>query len=300
MILTVTLNTALDVTYRVPRLAPNSVNRVESVHQRAGGKGVNVARVLRTVGQDALVTGFAGGPTGAALRADLDAAGVPHDLVAINGDTRRTVTVVSDSGTTVLNEPGPSIADAEWTDFLATYSKLAQDADIVVLSGSLPPGLPRDAYAQLITKAGVPTILDTAGDPLLAALPARPHLIKPNIDELIDATKLTDPFDAAAALRAAGAQTVVASLGPAGLLAVTGDGTWRAAPPQALPGNPTGAGDACVAALAAGLMAGTPWPVLVREAVALSAAAVLSSVAGDVDIRTFGRLLEGMHAHADR
>jgi tagatose 6-phosphate kinase len=300
MILTVTLNPALDVTYRLPRLEPNAVHRVDAVSQRAGGKGLNVARVLHALGHDTLVLGFAGGPTGSAIRADLDQSGVPHQFVPIGGDTRRTITVVSNNGTTAFNEPGPSIVDESWSEFVATYGKLASDADIVVLSGSLPPGLPQDAYAALIAGSPVPTILDTSGAALLAALPARPHVIKPNLDELIDAAKLTDPSRAAERLRRAGAGAVVASLGPAGLLAVTEDGSWRAAPMQTLPGNPTGAGDACVAALAAGLAAGTPWPELVREAVALSAAAVLSPVAGDVDIRTYRRLLEGMHAHANR
>lgn len=169
-----------------------------------------------------------------------------------------------------------------------------------MLSGSLPPGVPEDTYARLIRETRAITILDTSGAPLLAGVAAHPHVVKPNAEELISATAGGTPEHAAAHLRDLGAHAVVASLGPAGLLAVTPDGTWRAAPPEELRGNPTGAGDACVAALAAGLANGTAWPALLREAVAVSAAAVVCATAGEIDLPTYHRLREEPHAHANR
>ncbi|MEU8510846.1 1-phosphofructokinase family hexose kinase [Kitasatospora sp. NPDC048722] len=288
MILTVTPNAALDLTYRVDRLRPCASNRVRRVAERAGGKGVNVSRILHGLGRPTLVTGLAGGPSGTALRRDLAAAGLAERLLPIAADTRRTVAVVdAEAGdATTLLEPGPVVRPEEWNQLLAHVDGLLPDATAVVLSGSLPRGVPEDAYAGLIRLAhshGVPAVLDTAGPALRAAIGAGPALVKPNADELTAATGLVDPVAAAGALRSAGAGAVVASLGADGLIALTPQGSWCAEPPARIAGNPTGAGDAAVAALTLGLVADTPWPDRLAEAVALSAAAVAAPLAGDFD-----------------
>ncbi len=274
MIVTVTPNPALDITYELPELRPGHAHRVRSVHSRAGGKGVNVARVLAALGHEVLVLGLAGGATGDAVRADLDAAGIAHDLVPCAGETRRTVTLVDGGSATLLNEPGPVISLDDWSALVARVP----DADVLVISGSLPPGLDEDAVARLAAAYDAPVIVDTSGEPLRRAAPYA-WAVKPNAEELAALTGTDDPVAGARALRAGG--TVVVSLGAEGLLAVTGDGVHRTAPPEVVSGNPTGAGDAVVAALAAGV--GTPWPALLNDAVALSAAAVLSPVAGSYD-----------------
>lgn len=272
MIVTVTPNLALDVTYELPELRPGRTHRVHTVHTRAGGKGVNVARVLKSLGHDVLVLGLAGGATGEAVRADLEAAGLPHDLVPCAGETRRTMTLVADGEATLLNEPGPMITPAEW----AALEARVPAADVLVVSGSLPPGVDDDAIARLAAR-DVPVIVDTSGEPLRRAAPYA-WAVKPNAEELSALTGTDDPVAGARSLRA---NAVIVSLGAAGLLAVTGDEVRRVAPPEVVEGNPTGAGDAVVAALAAG--AGSPWPDLLGDAVALSAAAVLSPVAGSYD-----------------
>ncbi|MGH3880327.1 MAG: 1-phosphofructokinase family hexose kinase, partial [Actinophytocola sp.] len=220
MILTVTLNAALDVTYHVPTLVPGGAHRVEPTGARAGGKGVNVARVLYTLGHDPLVTGFAGGDTGREIRADLAAAGIREALVEPSAPARRTVTVVStsDGAATAFNEPGPRLSIEDWAWFAGRFHELAARADVVVLSGSLPPGLPDHAYAQLVGATATPTILDASGGPLLEGVAARPRVIKPNADELA-VTGLADPLAAARELRSRGAGAVVASLGADGLVA---------------------------------------------------------------------------------
>ncbi|WUS95863.1 1-phosphofructokinase family hexose kinase [Streptomyces sp. NBC_00708] len=307
MIVTVTLNAALDVTYEVDALIPHGSHRLTGVpHRRAGGKGVNVARVLAALGHPTLVTGFAGGPTGRAIRDDLRAAGLADALVPVADDSRRTLTVVSrrDGDATVFNEPGATVSTAEWDGFADRFPRLVQDAHVVVLSGSLPPGLPSDAYADLIRashQAGAATVLDTSGSALLDALSAGPDIVKPNAAELLEATGRQDVARAAADLRTHGAKAVVVSQGPEGLLAVTRTASWHAVPPERLSGNPTGAGDACVAALAAGLADGLSWEAVLREAVALSAAAVPCPLAGDFDARLHHRFrthvaLEKIHA----
>ncbi|MDK0521162.1 1-phosphofructokinase family hexose kinase [Streptomyces sp. ML-6] len=191
MILTVTLNTALDLTYDVPKLVPHASHRVGDISERPGGKGLNVARVLSALGHETTVTGFAGGSTGAVLR-ELLAGLPPHGsapagapdpgpipapgstpgtvpgtapepapapitdaLVTVAGNTRRTIAVVdrATGDTTQLNEPGPLITADEWTAFLDRYEELLAGADAVALCGSLPPGIHVGAYAELVRPA---------------------------------------------------------------------------------------------------------------------------------------------------
>ncbi|MCE3030872.1 MULTISPECIES: 1-phosphofructokinase family hexose kinase [Streptomyces] len=297
MILTVTLNTALDLTYRVRSLRPHASHRVSEVIERPGGKGVNVGRVLAALGHEVTVTGFAGGGTGRAVRDGLAGTGGLTDaLVPVAGATRRTIAVVDEhSGdTTQLNEPGPQIAPAEWATFLDRYTELLSGASAVALCGSLPPGVPVGAYAGLIRTArslGVPVLLDTGGEPLRRGVAARPDIIKPNADELAELTGSHDPLRATESARRRGAHTVIASLGPNGLLATTPEGRWRATPPGRVHGNPTGAGDSAVAALLSGLVTHLPWPMRLTHAIALSAATVRAPAAGEFDRQTYEELL---------
>ncbi|MFE3073503.1 1-phosphofructokinase family hexose kinase [Streptomyces sp. NPDC059247] len=296
MILTVTLNTALDLTYRVPVLTPHASHRVTQVIERPGGKGLNVARVLAALGHETVATGFAGGPTGADLRARLAATPVLDELVETGGPTRRTVAVVdaASGDTTQLNEPGPTVTPAEWTAFRVRFTALLDGAAAVALCGSLPPGIHVGAYAELVRlarAAGVPVLLDTSGEPLRRGIAARPDLVKPNAEELAQLTGSRDPLRATDEARGRGARAVVASLGPRGLLAATPEGRWRASPPATVKGNPTGAGDSAVAGLLSALAEGAPWPERLRRAVALSAATVLSPVAGEFDAPAYTELL---------
>ncbi|WP_329197085.1 MULTISPECIES: 1-phosphofructokinase family hexose kinase [unclassified Streptomyces] len=293
MILTVTLNAALDVTYRVPRLLPHTSHRVTGATERPGGKGVNVARVLAALGHQVTATGFAGGAVGAVVRELLAAdPGVTDALVSCSGTTRRTLAVVDGASgdTTQFNEPGPQITPAEWARFLTRYEELLAGARAVALCGSLPPGVPVGAYAVLVRTAraaGVPVLLDTSGEALRRGVAARPEMIKPNAAELAELTGSRDPLPATRDARRRGAHAVVTSLGPAGLLAATADGTWQAAPPRPLSGNPTGAGDSAVAGLLSALTEGLDWPARLARAVALSAATVHAPAAGEFDPRTY-------------
>jgi tagatose 6-phosphate kinase len=298
VILTVTLNAALDVTYRVPRLLPHATHRVTEVVERPGGKGVNVARVVAALGHQTTVTGLVGGRTGDTLRDGLArlAPGVRDAFVPVGGETRRTTVVVDEStgDSTVFNESGPRVTPDEWSAFLRTYGMLLADARAVALCGSLPPGLPVGAYAELVRAArtaGVYVLLDTSGEPLRRGIAARPDAVKPNAQELTQLTGLADPPRAAGEARRRGARAVVASAGSGGLLAVTEAGSWRAVPPERLAGNPTGAGDSAVAGLLSGLVERLPWPDRLARAVALSAATVLAPVAGEFDRAAYEELL---------
>lgn len=300
MILTVTLNTALDITYRIPSLRTGVTHRVSDVAERPGGKGVNVARVLAALGHEVTVTGFAGGTTGRVLRDRLtDVPQLTDALVRVSGTTRRTVVVVDErSGTTTrFNEPGPDITHAQWSAFQEVYEDLLGSASAVALCGSLPPGVPVGAYAHLIRTAraaGVPALLDTSGAALRRGVAGRPDILKPNAGELAELTGSHEPLRATQDARRRGARAVVASLGPQGLLAATPDARWHAAPPARLRGNPVGAGDSAVAGILSALVEQQPWPARLSRAVALSAATVLSPAAGEFDRTAYEEFLPGV------
>jgi tagatose 6-phosphate kinase len=299
VILAVCLNAAVDVTYHVSdRVTAGGSYRVQSVRHRAGGKAVNVARVLGQLGEPGRLLAFAGGTNGEQFGADLQSAGLQHVLVAVAGDTRRTVTVVDTVEATTFNEPGPRVSEAEWAELLEVYVSLLPEAELVVLSGSLPPGVPVDAYRQLIALAtpnDVRCVLDTDGAALSAALPARPWVVKPNHHELSELVGAPLPdvaalHSAARDLAGRGPVTVVVSRAADGVIAVGPDGSWQAQPPEQQAGNPTGAGDSLVAALAAGLVRGREWTEILADAVAVSAAAVPVAVAGEIHPPTMRRL----------
>ena len=306
MILVVALNPALDVTHHVDGVDWSGVNRPAEVLSRPGGKGLNVARILAAVGAGVHVLGLAGGSTGDAVASALAAIGVPATFVRIGGETRRTFAVVDartgDAG--LFNEPGPAVAPEEYERLCVIYKKRLADWSAVVLSGSLPLGLPPGSYAELAAlaaAAGVPVLLDAHGEALLRGAAARPAIVKPNLAELealagrrLAAAGGPDRTAVAAAareLRAAGADAVVVSLGADGLWAVTSDGCWRAAPPLVVTGNPTGAGDAVAAGLVRGLVLGHPWEQRLRHAVALGTASAAASAAGEFSYDHYRELL---------
>lgn len=189
--LAICLNPALDITYEVDVLRRGTTHRVRRVHMRAGGKAVNVARVLQGLGVPAVVAGFAAGATGRRLAAELAQAGCETRWVWVEGETRRCLAVFEQrvAQATEFNEPGPEISPAAWEEFVSSFAEWVRRDDFaaVVFSGSLPPGLPEDAYARLIRlarSAGLRTVLDTSGAALRHGLVAAPDLIKPNLGEL--------------------------------------------------------------------------------------------------------------------
>ncbi|TFD06521.1 1-phosphofructokinase family hexose kinase [Cryobacterium sp. TMT1-66-1] len=291
MIVTVTPNSAVDLTYLHPDIRFGETNRVPTAVARAGGKGLNVARVIHQQGQPVLAVATAGGRTGQALVDDLVQAGIRHYIVAVEADTRRTIALV-DSGreqTTILNEHGQNHTRQEWLRLTGETTAALAGARCLVGSGSLPSGADEAFYAQLVKVArerGIPSIIDTSGPGLLAAARSGASVLKPNREELVAATGMVDPVGGARALVQLGAGLVLVSLGERGMLAVSREhphSSLHARLPRVLAGNATGAGDAAVAAVAVSLAAGiTNTDALLRQATAWSAAAVLMPLAGEI------------------
>ncbi|WP_432564391.1 1-phosphofructokinase family hexose kinase [Kineococcus sp. SYSU DK003] len=283
----VTPNPAVDLTYRVDRQRIGRTVRVREVLRRAGGKGLNVARVLHTLGVEVLAVQPLGGGAGAWVAGELAAQGIRTDSVPVEGETRSTVTVVDDvEHPTVLTEPGPVLDAGTWAALCERVRIRCAAGGVLVVSGSLPPGAGAGQVAGLVAaghEAGARVVVDVSGPGLLAAAAAGADLLTPNAEEAREATGAADLEAAVHRLLGAGARGVVVSRGTAGLLAVDGQGRCEHPAVPGVAGNPTGAGDAATAGIAAAWARQAPPEVALRWAAVLGAAAVLRPSAGEVD-----------------
>jgi tagatose 6-phosphate kinase len=286
VILTVTCNPALDVTYTVDRLRPGAVHRVSEAFVRPGGKGVNVARVLHQLGEPVRALGLAD----AGFDARLAELGVPASFEDAMAEVRRTV-VVQDGSTTSLWERGHPVAPDGVDRLVGTLVEHLGEARALVVSGSLPPGVPVDLpvrLSRLAAEASVPVVLDLDDEPLAEAVRGGGAVLTPNSDEL--ARLLGADADSEASVRALATRTgapVVHTLGEQGLLGTDGETSWRASLPRPVEGNATGAGDAVTAGIARGLALSHEWPDILCDSVALGAAAVAVPTAGEVDLAAY-------------
>ncbi len=262
MIYTVTLNPALDLCVPAGAIVPGGVNRCGQGVFRAGGKGINVSRALTSLGVGNRALAIAAGFTGREAAARLEAAGCPADFLFLaSGCTRVNYKAAHPDGSvTELNGEGPPVPLSAVSRLGGKLSALGP-GDGLVLAGSVPASLPADVYARLLAfaKEGVRTVVDTTGEALLAALAARPFLIKPNLEELggVSGAPVSGIGEAAACaqrLCAMGAQNVVVSMGERGALLVDARGRrffCRAAKGRAV--SAVGAGDSLVAGFLYGL-----------------------------------------------
>ncbi|HSV86287.1 MAG TPA: 1-phosphofructokinase [Levilinea sp.] len=256
MIYTVTLNPAVDRELVVPAIMFDAVLRSQKPRVDWGGKGFNVSRMLMSLGTPSTALGFAGGKAGEMLQDGLHSLGIKTNFVWVEGETRTNISIVEqESGRYIkVNEPGPLINRSQFEQMRSKVQQLAHPGDWWVLSGSLPPGIPSDGYAQLIEllhAAHAHTILDCDGEPLRLGCAARPYLAKPNHFEAGWLTGRTisstlDAIHAASEIVIMGPEQVVISMGKDGAALVNRAGAWRASSPSIHPGNPIGAGDSLV------------------------------------------------------
>lgn len=296
MIVTLTANPSVDRTVTLTEpLRRGQVHRASGVTSHPGGKGVNVARVVAAGGARtlAVLPGTDDDPVVSGLRA----AGIAFRAVPVPGAPRTNLTIAETDGTTTkINEPGRPLTARDLGELTALLVELATGASWIVLSGSLPPGAPVDWYGQLVTTlsplgaasngAGRTRIaVDTSDAPLLALFGENtgtaPDLLKPNSDELaqltgLDPAALEEPSAAAAAatvLLERGVGAVLATLGAAGAVLVTGEGAWFAAAPPIVPRSTVGAGDSALAGYLLAEQAGAAPADRLRSAVAYGSAA---------------------------
>ena len=287
-LITLTLNPALDLATTTARVEPTHKLRCSPAQRFAGGGGVNVARVLHRLGSDVQAWALAGGAAGAQMRQLLADEGVSTVLQPIAGDTRENFSVVETATGQEFRFvlPGPALQAAEWQACMDALAALAPASRWLVASGSLPPGVPDDFYAQVARAArarGTRVVVDTSGAPLAAALDAGVTLVKPSLRELREVLRqpLDTPAEWCAAtqalVRAGQAEIVALSVGALGAVLATREGVWQA-PALDVPATTgtTGAGDCFVAALVWALDRGEAPPEALRWAVAAGAAALMA------------------------
>lgn len=281
MITTVTLNPAIDKTYWTARLLKGQVNRMHTVTEFAGGKGINVTKVLREYQFPVTVMGFLGGYTGQFIEKYVEGIGAVCCFTHIQQSVRCTTNVLSEDGyVTELLEPGPVISQEELECFREQYVQAAEQSDLLILSGSAPGGVPENIYADLIKMAktaGKKVILDTSGGYLRAGAKALPFMIKPNMKELeiLMGRKMKDRQDAVEAalfLQQQGISRIMVSMGGKGLLYAGEDKVLFAKAPKVKVVNTVGCGDSVVASFAMSLLNGEEDEMTLKKAVAVSAA----------------------------
>lgn len=282
MIFTVTLNPAVDRELTVDSIALDTVLRASEWRVDCGGKGFNVARMLSSLGIASVAMGFAAGKSGEMLEERLHSLDIETDFIWVEGETRTNVSIVSAaSGQYVkVNEPGPTIAQADLARLSEKVKEKVQAGDWWVLAGSLPPGVPSSYYTELIEiiqSAGAKAFLDTSGEALKENCAAGPQLVKPNDEEAHELTGLSveneeDLVAVARAISAMGPASVIISLGSKGALLVDDGQAYFAASPKVVAANPIGAGDSLVAGVVWGLGQGTNMGEALRRGVACGAA----------------------------
>jgi 1-phosphofructokinase family hexose kinase len=295
-------NLTIDRTLSITELRPGEVLRFERVVVTPGGKGLNVARAARALGHPAVLVGFVPGHTGRAGAALIAEEGVELAGVECSGELRSTAVVLEHGGrTTVFNEPGPAVGEADWERYEGELRARLGAHRVLVCSGSVPPGSPPDAYGRLTALAaggGLAAVVDASGETLAAALAAGPDVVVPNLGEAeevlggrgggesVEAVADARPraLAAAAALVERGARAAVVTAAAAGAaLAADGVSEWLPAAAVEVVRNPIGAGDVFTSALAAALERGEPLLAAARAGVATAAASVESPTAGELD-----------------
>ena len=264
MILTVTMNPSIDISYPLEELKIDTVNRVAEVSKTAGGKGLNVTRVLAEIGDNVAATGLIGGTNGEFLLQNLHP-NVKQCFYNISGDTRNCIAILHEGKQTEILEAGPTITADEANGFLHYFKSLMESAEVVSISGSLPAGLPVDYYASLVelaNQAGKPVILDCSGAALQAVLesPHKPTVIKPNNEELSQllGKEVSEDLDELKEVLQeplfAGIEWIIVSLGANGAFAKHGDTFYKVDIPRIQVVNPVGSGDSTVAGISSGLL----------------------------------------------
>ena len=187
MILTITLNPSIDRRYNVKDFEKGKIFRTEDYQYTIGGKGINVSKVIKVLGQEVLATGFLGGNSGEYIIDGLNEMDIENNFVNISGQTRSCLAIISNDGSqTEILERGPLISEDEKNKFLTIYESLLDKVDIICASGSLPKGLDYNIYSDLIRIAKEKNkkfLLDTSGEALKQGIEAGPYLIKPNKEE---------------------------------------------------------------------------------------------------------------------
>ena len=285
VIVTLTLNPAVDKTIRMPAVATGAVNRVQESLLDPGGKGINVTRMADRLGWPSIAFGFLGGEIGEIIERLLESEGVQSHFIHVPGQTRLNVTIFDEStgrGTSFYDR-GPDMSAERFNELCAQIRPWLVVRPVLVLAGSIPSGAPDDIYADYIALAhstGAKTILDTADEPLRIGVRAHPYLVKPNVAEAEQLlghplSDLSSVVGAAQEIHAMGAEVVIISMGAQGAVCLQDNTVWHAIPPTIERRSTVGSGDSMVAGLAVSIARGEEISAGLRLGTAAGAATAM-------------------------
>lgn len=293
MILSICLNCSLDTRYTAPGFAPGSIHSVEPPHITAGGKGLNLARVGALLGEDVMALGLVGGGDIDFFTRSMAEVGVKSSFTPVPNPTRRCLNIIDPQGQkpTEVLERGYPIGTEDFEEILSQVQEFGKDARVICASGSVPPGLPDDVYAQLGELArslGKPFILDARGEHFRQGLTSRPFAVKPNFQELeqwagVELRTEAEINCALKRLNQLGIALAIVSLGQDGAIAACQEEIWRVTTPPVQVLNPVGSGDAFTAGLAASLVRNLSLEDSLRLATACGTANALHPGTGQID-----------------
>ncbi|MFP4662526.1 MAG: 1-phosphofructokinase family hexose kinase [Halanaerobiales bacterium] len=301
MIITVTLNPALDMIIQLDKLNVGELNRFDEVSVRAGGKGINVARVLSVLKKDLLAMSIMGGHTGKRMQEIMDEEGINFDITPTAFNTRENIKIVEGDGQeTEVNQYG-QVSMTSYLRFKESLRKQLEDASILILSGSIPDGLSPDIYQELILLAneyGVKTILDTSGEPLRLGIESKPYIIKPNLVELSDLigrrlNSMSDVYQAMQTILAKGVENIIVSVGEQGAFYANKEDCYQVVPPEIRVADTTvGAGDSMVAGLAIAIEEGYDFLQMAKYVTSIATLYVSGRDITDQNIAEMKEILE--------
>ncbi len=303
MVLTVTLNPAVDKTCYTNELLLGQVNRLQEVMSIAGGKGVNVTKVLRQFEHSVTAMGFIGGYTGQLIQDRLTEMGAECHFTHIEQATRVSTNILADNGyVTEVLEPGPIISEEEMRRFLSEYKRQLQRVRIVVLSGSVPKGVPENIYetlTDLAKTAGCKVFLDTSGEALKMGVKAVPYFLKPNLKELeylvgLKLTGVEEIKEQIQALLNSGVEKVVVSLGTKGFLYGDKEGIIEQKPVKVKAVNTVACGDCLVASFCMSETDGVERRNAVYQAAALASANAATAISAQIPMELYLEFTESL------
>jgi len=310
MIIALTMNPSVDISYPLKKLVIDSVNRVDNVRKTAGGKGLNVARVIKMGGHSALATGLIGGHLGKYIENELDIDRISHNFLPIAHESRNCIAILHEGAQTEILESGPIISQKEQLEFEQHFASIIASAEVITISGSLPKGISSNYYAKLIEIANEQhkkVLLDCSGEALKIALANehKPYLIKPNHEELslladsniapTDFVKIVDILSHATALQ--NIPMIVVSLGKHGALARFEGKIWQVTIPKIDVVNPVGSGDSTLAGLAIGINKHDPFDLLLKRAMVFGMLNAMEQKTGCIDMTNYDSLLSQVNVN---
>ncbi|MFD3445945.1 tagatose-6-phosphate kinase [Microbacteriaceae bacterium 4G12] len=303
MILAVTMNPSVDISYPIHEFKLDAVNRAETVCKTAGGKGLNVARVVAQMEEAVLATGVLGGTIGEYIMQELNKSNIPNDFLKIEKESRNCIAILHEGMQTEILESGPTLTKEEGADFLKKFEDLLSKVSLVTISGSLPKGLSIHFYQQMLDvsqKKGIPVIIDSSGEPLRLAMQhkVKPIAIKPNTAELSQLLGIEVDGKISSLKQALdnelfkGIEWILVSMGSEGAFVKHREDYYRVTIPRIDVVNPVGSGDATVAGLSVALNRNQPLEVILKTAMTTGMLNTMESGTGYINTAKFNQYFD--------